>query len=350
MKALRQIRRIFAMRFSAGALCVGAVLHALMLAAAPALILLPGVARAEVDNCVATFPAMIGVYSAGRPPTLTSYVRLVCERSPSAGPVRYAMCVLTQPPGGAAWVLRKDGGEDEIPFEPRFLDDDGAGAVPSPDTPGVVAGSSIIAAADDTIITVETPFRALDLPDAPGISEGEYQAILTGEALLVEGDSCRPGGDGQDYAAREAFTGSITVDYTATCSLISTNAINFGSVLTNGFRTQGQNAFGGVSVTCAAGADWTLYVGDGGLADGGLRHMAQGSGENVLSYRLCRDSNCTLPWPVGVPVGPVGGEGGLTLEGQGVPQTVTIYGQIPAGEPLPPPGLYEDRVIVTVVY
>jgi spore coat protein U-like protein len=67
------------------------------------------------------------------------------------------------------------------------------------------------------------------------------------------------------------------------------------------------------------------------------------NGSSTLQYKLYSDSGHTVN--VGVTVG----TDTIAATGNGLTQTITIYGQIPANQ-LTTPGVYVDTVTATITY
>jgi len=145
-----------------------------------------------------------------------------------------------------------------------------------------------------------------------------------------------------------AFTANFVIP--PTCSVSSTSNVAFTPIGIIGSTSSRIDATGAVSVNCSAGATYTIYLGDGGnrISGGGNRQMSSGS--NLLPYQLYKDNGRTSIWDTTGGTTATGGSGGVTLTGTGAAASTTVYASIPAGTALPPPGSYNDTVVVTVAY
>lgn len=135
------------------------------------------------------------------------------------------------------------------------------------------------------------------------------------------------------------------------CQLNTTSNVDFGTINDIGSTSANHDANGAISTTCNPNTSYSIYLGDGNnrLATG-MRRMSNGG--NYIAYQLYKrqTSGSATVWEGASDLSQVGGSGGVTLVGTGSTQITTVYGTIPAGTPVPPPGLYSDRVIVTVTY
>jgi spore coat protein U-like protein len=137
---------------------------------------------------------------------------------------------------------------------------------------------------------------------------------------------------------------SITTSFTITATVqpactISANALAFGT-----YSRTLINATSAISVTCTKSTAYNvgLSAGTGSGATVTNRKMT-GPGSALLGYKLFRDSGRTLNW------GNTVGTDTLTGAGSGTVQSVTIYGQLPAGE-IATPGSFGDSMTATVTY
>jgi spore coat protein U-like protein len=130
---------------------------------------------------------------------------------------------------------------------------------------------------------------------------------------------------------------SVTATVAPSCS-ISANALNFGA-----YAGTALNGTTTISVTCANGSAYNVGL-DAGTASGATvttRQMMNGS--KTLNYSLYSDSGRTKNW------GNTVGTDTLTGTGSGTAQSLTVYGQIPAGQK-PVPGSYTDTITATLTY
>lgn len=152
--------------------------------------------------------------------------------------------------------------------------------------------------------------------------------------------------------ASSAFAGTATSNMgvsaivSANCT-ISAGALAFGAydpVVANAATPLPGTAT--LTVTCTNGAPSTLTLDQGLNPAGGstnaapLRQMA--SGGNFLSYSLFQDNALTVPW------GNTAGTG-APYTGTGASGSVTVYGQVAAGQNVPA-GTYNDTVVATITF
>jgi spore coat protein U-like protein len=132
-----------------------------------------------------------------------------------------------------------------------------------------------------------------------------------------------------------------------TCSVSVSTHLAFGAyepVVTN--RTMALDATATVSVTCTNYQPYTITLGQGSNAAGGstenvpLRQMAFGT--NKLRYDVYGDSGRNVVWGNTASTGIVG-------TGTGNAQSITVYGQVAAGQQQPA-GSYVDTVLMTVTF
>ena len=71
--------------------------------------------------------------------------------------------------------------------------------------------------------------------------------------------------------------------------------------------------------------------------------MEQDAGKGTLEYDLFQDSGRTVHW------GDRSGRDTLEVQTTGAPQTIPIYGQIPAGQRALE-GTYSDTITITILY
>ena len=101
------------------------------------------------------------------------------------------------------------------------------------------------------------------------------------------------------------------------------------------------DAAGSVNVTCTPGTSYTVAL-DNGLTGSGPAARRMTLGANWIGYGLYRDAARSLLWGSGA-----GQTHGGT--GTGAAQPVTVYGRVPAQQ-TPPPGVYTDTVVATIIY
>lgn len=139
-------------------------------------------------------------------------------------------------------------------------------------------------------------------------------------------------------AVTTTFTVSAQVN--AICT-ISAGNLNFGTytgVVNNNTST--------ITVQCSNTTPYNVGL-SAGSAPGATvttrQMMVNGAGAGVLSYSLFSDTNRSKNW------GQTIGTDTVTGTGTGAAQTLTVYGQIPAGT-IPAPNAYSDTVTATITY
>lgn len=132
---------------------------------------------------------------------------------------------------------------------------------------------------------------------------------------------------------------SASANVVATCSVSATN-LSFGS---SNILAVNLDANSQVSPRCNNGLPYTVAL-DGGLSGAsnpGQRKMRKNAEE--ISYGLYRDAARLLPW------GSTSGTDTASSTGTGNSQTHTVYGRVPP-QTTGSPGLYQDTIIVSVIY
>jgi spore coat protein U-like protein len=140
------------------------------------------------------------------------------------------------------------------------------------------------------------------------------------------------------FAGSATFTMSVTEKVLPNCSNLSASNLAFGNysgALINSTST--------ISVTCTNTTPYHVGL-NAGLATGAtVTTRKMQNGENLLSYSLYSDSGHGTNW------GNDSGTGWKAGAGTGAVQTLTVYGQLPAGLP-PTPGNYTDTIVATITY
>jgi spore coat protein U-like protein len=133
-------------------------------------------------------------------------------------------------------------------------------------------------------------------------------------------------------------TFSVTATVVPGCS-ISASALAFGtytgSAALNGTTT--------VSVNCPSGTPYNVGLDQGQASGATVTTRQMMNGTNPLNYALYSNSGRTTNWGKTVGTDTVAGTG------SGSTQSLTVYGQIPAGQK-PVPGSYTDTITASVTY
>ena len=130
---------------------------------------------------------------------------------------------------------------------------------------------------------------------------------------------------------------NVTASYIPACT-VAVTSMPFGTI----YSTTGPiDATATVTATCSASSPYSISLNDGSYSTGAQQRRLN-FGTNYVSYGLFKDAARTQIW-------------GNTLAtrqeatGAGNAQPYTIYGRIPA-QTTPVPGIYNDTVIVTVLF
>jgi spore coat protein U domain-containing protein, fimbrial subunit CupE1/2/3/6 len=148
------------------------------------------------------------------------------------------------------------------------------------------------------------------------------------------------------YATAASIEATLTVHATvvAGCTELKANPLTFGAY-SQGSVTPVE-ASTTLQLRCAPGVRFILSANDGAAPGAQSRQMTSASSHQdaALRYNLYTDSDFQQVWS-SAGRGPVQGTGG----GADSPQTVTVFGRIPAGQ-TPPLGSYTDAVTVTLTF
>lgn len=165
------------------------------------------------------------------------------------------------------------------------------------------------------------------------------------ETLLESPGFVRPGANiNLDWGAGVSTTLSVTLQVTNDC-VINTRDLDFGaSPLINYFP----EVSGNVSVKCSAGAQYSLGLSDGQHADAGVRRMH--SNGHYLGYEVYKQDRTR--W--GSAGGERWGSDAASLR-PGIYDGNTTQGysysaRILSGQPVPPDGVYTDRLVIDVQF
>jgi spore coat protein U-like protein len=135
-------------------------------------------------------------------------------------------------------------------------------------------------------------------------------------------------------------TFTVSTDVVTSCN-VSATPLSFGSY--NASATS--NSTSVVTVACSNTVPYNVGL-DAGTGTGATvtsRSMTGPTGALPLHYSLFQDSARTINWGDTVGTDTVAGTG------NGSGQTLTVYGQVPAGQGNRP-GTYNDTITVTVTY
>jgi len=130
----------------------------------------------------------------------------------------------------------------------------------------------------------------------------------------------------------------VSTSVAATCT-VSTTPLSFGSY--TGVLSQA-TASGTFTCTNTTPYNVSLSAGTSAGATVTARKMTGPAGA-LLAYQLFSDTGRTVNW------GQTIGTDTVAMTANGLGQTLTVYGQIPAGQYFAP-GVYSDTITVTVTY
>jgi spore coat protein U-like protein len=133
------------------------------------------------------------------------------------------------------------------------------------------------------------------------------------------------------YASITTGTLPVTLQVTGTCT-INSAALKFGAVT----GQTDADGFGFISITCGAGASYTILLDNGLHHDGSTRRMENKDATNWIAYTLNSDSSQTV-WS----------SAGVTQKSSGT-DIIKVYGHANASNA--PTGDYSDNVQITINY
>ena len=141
---------------------------------------------------------------------------------------------------------------------------------------------------------------------------------------------------------------AATVTNTMPVRITIQNACNIATTAptTLDFATQGPlvanvDQTATITVTCTTGALYNVGLDGGGGGNINARRMINGT--NTVGYQLYSNSGRTAVWGTTIGTDTVAGTG------NGIAQTLSVYGRVPA-QTTPPAAVYNDTVNVTVTY
>jgi spore coat protein U-like protein len=161
--------------------------------------------------------------------------------------------------------------------------------------------------------------------------------VLTGLVAVI---AClAPSAETMATTATSSF--SVTISLSATCTVNSTQTLDFGS---RGLLAVNFDATADIVVTCTETTPYHvgLDAGAGTGASVAVRKMT-GSGSSTVNYTLYSDSGHATVWGTTVSTD--------TVDAVGTGNAVThrVYGRVPP-QKSPAPDTYSDTITVTVTY
>ncbi len=142
------------------------------------------------------------------------------------------------------------------------------------------------------------------------------------------------------HAATATGSLNLSITISATCSVVSATAIDFGTMSAIAANVDQTST---LTVNCSSTTPYNIGLSAGGGSGATVATRKMTSGANTINYTLYRDAARTQVWGTTI------GTDTATGTGTGANQAVTIYGRVPS-QAVPPPGTYTDTVTVTVTY
>lgn len=168
--------------------------------------------------------------------------------------------------------------------------------------------------------------------------EYRYAEVLIGSATFPA--SCISGGTG-GATVSGAFPFTATATVPVNCRAYAHTDLDFGSV--PGLITADVDNTSTLTMTCTGRTPWQVGLDNGTHASGTVRRMQLGATANFVTYELYRTSARNTRWGGTLNTDTVPGAG------TGSPDTLTVYGRVPATQ-IVPAGSYSDVITVTVTY
>ncbi|MDM7554026.1 Csu type fimbrial protein [Xanthomonas fragariae] len=152
--------------------------------------------------------------------------------------------------------------------------------------------------------------------------------------------NCTAGGSGTKTASN-AFPFTASANVPARCNTYVTTDLDFGSIA--GTIATAIDRTSTISLACTNRTAWNIGLDNGSNANGSVRRMRHATSSNYITYELYSNSGRSSRWGNTIGVDTLAGTG------NGVTQTVTVYGRAPASQ-LPIAGAYNDTVTVFITY
>jgi spore coat protein U-like protein len=143
------------------------------------------------------------------------------------------------------------------------------------------------------------------------------------------------------HAATTTANFQVRLSITAQCLAASTTDLDFG---TSGFLLTSVDAQSTIQVQCTNTTPYNVGF-DKGVNGSSVtaRQLKGGPSNETISYAIYTNAGRTTNW------GNTVGTDTVTGTGNGTPQTIQVYGRVPA-QTTPTPGTYTDTITVTVTY
>lgn len=142
------------------------------------------------------------------------------------------------------------------------------------------------------------------------------------------------------HAATTTSSFTVQITITASCTIVSAGALNFGS---SGVLAANVDQASTLQVQCTNTTPYNigLDAGTGTGATVAVRKLTNGG--DTINYSLYSDAGRTTVW------GNTVGTNTVASTGTGAAQNFTIFGRVPP-QTTPAPATYSDTITVTVTY
>jgi spore coat protein U-like protein len=147
--------------------------------------------------------------------------------------------------------------------------------------------------------------------------------------------------------AAPASAATATSNFQVTATVVNACSIAAGDLAFGTYSVvtgAAVNATSSILVTCTLGAGYTVALNAGATAGGSYTQRRMASGGDTLSYNLYTDAARTSIWGDAT-----GSTATVAGSGNGLPQALTVYGQVLASQNVPG-GLYSDTVTATITF
>jgi len=273
---------------------------------------------------------------------VTGYVTVQCTNmtTPSA-----RVCLSFGTPGGGSQDNRAMGGQTAVKLSYNIYTNSSYGAVwgsvyATPSMPRQLdVGMDSYGKATTTV-----PYFARILGPQTSVPPGNYSIVYSTNdtAIHMQGYSGVPPQCSYTLQQGPSWMFAVRANVVSDCS-ITARDIDFGQL---GLSANPIQATGSVTVTCTAGTPYTVAInaGNGSGATPASRKLTREGGAETLNYGLYRDAGYSVPWG--------DGSAGTSMAdgtGDGSPRVHQVYARLPS-QPVGPPGVYRDTLIVTVTY
>jgi spore coat protein U-like protein len=145
-------------------------------------------------------------------------------------------------------------------------------------------------------------------------------------------------------APTSAFaTTSVPTTFTVTATVQATCIISAGSLGFGTYTGLIAHSTSTISVTCTNTTPYNVALNPGATSGATVTTRQMLNGAVALNYGLYKDATWTTNW------GQTTGTDTAAGTGTGLVQTLTVYGQVAAGQYVTP-GSYSDTITATVIY